>query len=242
MIVLLPGQASDHTVWDHHGTPLKHYKMGFFHFSNNNLAIRKACAHELGQYDAQAKKSEDVDICFRVARSPQWVALREKGSFVRHKARRSFLAFVKQMWGWGYHVGYPYAKTNMKGIYLYWLSSKDHRIKFDLEIERFPWLVCMFWTDFHLAHVLLGVAFLAGVLGHSWLAWLGVLAAVVFFWRYLHDDRQAEFGVWRKCQIAAVHYIANVVFITATILGALPHRILLLPSSIFRPHGPEEDG
>ena len=47
----------------------------------------------------------------------------ERGSNVRHKGRKSFSAFVKQMWGWGYHVGYPYAKTNRRGIYLYWLDT-----------------------------------------------------------------------------------------------------------------------
>ena len=69
--------------------------------------------------------------------SKDWVAVREKGKFVRHKARKSFTAFVRQIWGWGYHVGYPYAKTGIRGLYLYWINSHNHRISSDLEFGIF---------------------------------------------------------------------------------------------------------
>jgi len=234
MIVELPGTASDYSIGK-----VKHYKMGFFHFSNNNLSIRKECARDLGMYDPKATKSEDVEICFRIARSPKWVALRERGNFVRHKGRETFAEFVKQMWGWGFHVGYPYAKTGVRGIYLYWLNSSDHKIKFDIEIEKFPSLVCLFLTDFHVAHILLGLAVLAGILGHGILmTTMGVLA-LPFIWRYLYDDRHTGLGMWKTCQLALLHYIANAVFTVATIAGAFKHRIVLLPSTIFRPSDPK---
>jgi len=235
MIVELPGTASDYSV----GT-VKHYKMGFFHFSNNNLSIRKECARDIGMYDPEAVKSEDVEICFRVARSPNWVALRERGNFVRHKGRRTFAEFVKQMWGWGFHVGYPYAKTGIRGIYIYWLSSSDHKMKFDIEIEKFPFLACMFLTDFHVAHVLLGLAALAGIVGHHILMATMAVLALPFLWRYLHDDRHAGLDNRKTCQLAFLHYIANVVFMVATILGALKHGMVLLPSTIFRPTDPDK--
>ena len=240
MIVLLPGQASDHTAWDYSADPIKQFKMGFFHFSNNNLSIRKACAEDVGKYDLNATKSEDVDICFRVAQSPHWVALRERGSYVRHKARKTFSAFVKQMWGWGYHVGYPYSKTGIRGVYLYWLNSSTHKITLDIEIKRFPFLICMFFTDFHLAHLLLAVAVLSGLLGHAVFASVSGVLALPFIWRYCHDYRQTKLSFRKTCQLALVHYVANAVFMTAAISGALKYRVFLLPSSIFRPRGPEE--
>lgn len=239
MIVLFPGQASDHTAWDYSATPVKQYKMGFFHFSNNNLSIRKACAEEVGKYDLNATKAEDVDICYRVAQSSHWVALRENGSYVRHKARKTFSAFIKQIWGWGYHVGYPYAKTGIRGVYLYWPSSSTHKITFDIEVKRFPFLVCMFLTDFHVAHLLLGFALLAGLLGHVILSAVAGVLALPFIWRYLYDDRQAGLGLWKTCQLALVHYVANVVFTVATISGALKYCIIFLPPPSFRPHGPD---
>lgn len=240
MIVLLPGTSSDYTAWIHDADLTRHYKMGFFHFSNNNLSIRKECAHDLGMYDPKAVKSEDVEICFRIARSPKWVALRERGNFVRHKGRETFIEFVQQMWGWGGHVGYPYAKTGIRGIYLYWLSSSDHKIKFDIEIEKFPFLVCMFLTDFHVAHILLGLSILAGMLGHGiFMAATGILA-LPFVWRYLYDDRNAGLDMLKTWQLALLHYVANVIFTIATITGALRHRIVLLPATIFRPSDPKD--
>jgi hypothetical protein len=235
MIVELPGNPFDSSFGR-----IKHYKMGFFHFSNNNLSIRKACAKDLGRYDPQASKSEDVDICFRLAQSRDWVAVREKGNFVRHKARKSFPAFVKQIWGWGYHLGYPYAKTGIRGFYLYWINSKDHKISFDLEIGPFPLLVCLFLTDFHVLHLLIGAALLAGVLGQSVIAAIALLLSLPFIWRYLYDERQIGLGFWTTCRLALTHYIANVVFSLATFGGALRHRVLLIPSSIFQPKSLED--
>lgn len=241
MIISLPGSASDYTSWETRPDLAKQYRMGFFHFSNNNLSIRRSCAEEIGSYDLAATKSEDVDVCFRVALTEDWIALREKGNVVRHKARSSFGAFVRQMWGWGYHVGYPYAKTGIKGLYLYWVSSSEHRIKFDVELPRFPFLVCMFLTDFHVMHALVAVALASALLGFTAPA-AGLGGAAFFFaWRYLHDDRTAGLGLRETCQVAALHYCANVVFGVAAALGALRHRTFLLPCSIFRPSAPSED-
>jgi hypothetical protein len=240
MIVELPGTASDYSIGlasDYSIGRIKHYKMVFFHFSNNNLSIRKTCAKEIGMYDPMAKKSEDVDICFRIDRSKDWVALREKGNFLRHKARKTFSGFVKQLWGWGYHVGYPYSKTGIKGIYFYAISSKDNKVKFDIEMENFPFLVCVFLTDFHVAHLFLGMAIFSGLIGQGLVSGFFSILAVFFGWRYLYDDRRAGFGLWKTTRLSLTHYTANVVFNFATICGGLKHRILLIPSSIFRPKG-----
>lgn len=234
MIIELPGSSADY----HTGT-VKQYRMGFFHFSNNNLSIRRACAEAVGKYDLRASKSEDVDICIRVARAPDWVALREEGNVLRHKARKSFGAFVRQMWGWGFHVGYPYKKTGMRGFHLYWVDAREHRITFDLEFERFPLLVCLFLTDFHMLHLFAALALVGGWLGGALVAAPLAAVALAFGWRYLHDDRTAGLGFWPTVSLAAHHYVANVVFVTAATLGALPHGVGLLQCSIFRPTAPK---
>ncbi len=233
--ILFPGNPFDPSFGR-----IKHYKMGFFHFSNNNLSIRKACAEDLGRYDPQAKKSEDVDMCFRLAQSRDWVAVREKGNFVHHKARRSFPSFIRQMWGWGYHVGYPYAKTGIRGLYLYWINSQNHRISSDLEFESFPFLACIFLADFHVAHFLLGLTLFFALIGQFLLSAIALTLSFPFIWRHLQDDRKAGLSLWKTFQLFLVHYIANVVFMTGAVLGALKHRVLLIPSPIFRPKSPEE--
>ena len=157
MIIELPVLPGQHRI-------AKRYKMGFFHFSNNNLAIRKACADELGGYDPHLPTAEDVDLCFRLALSPSWVACREPGVIIRHKARKTLRATLRQMWNWGINFARPYLRTGRTGIYLYWISPQLKTITRDLEIASFPILVNVFATPFHVLHALTALAVLLAVL------------------------------------------------------------------------------
>ena len=235
MIVLLPGQSSDQTAWVFQAQPFKEYKLAFFHFSNNNLSIRKACAEELGKYDPKALKSEDVDLCFRLGMNPDWVAVREQGAFVRHKPRKNFLALLKQMWGWGYHVGYPYSKTGIRGLYFYWLNGKTHTITADLQTEKFPFLVCAFITDFHLLHLFLISSLVFLLSGKGLAALLMGFFTLFSLYRYLYDDLKADLPFFKKWQVAGTHYLCNFAFSLAAFTGGLKHGVLLVPSSIFQP-------
>jgi len=188
-------------------------------------------------YDTQATKSEDVEVCFRVALSPQWVACREDQAVVRHKGRRTFSELVRQMWGWGYYVGYPYAKTGIQGVYLYWLSAVSHKLTRQLETGSFPLLVCVFATEFHLMHGLAAAALLAAWSGHLTLATVLLVAGAWTLRAYLHDVMRAGLPPWETVKLGVVHYVTNVAFTTATFLGALRHHILLVPASILRPDG-----
>jgi len=210
-------------------------RMGFFHFSNNNLSIRRQCARDIGMYDLNATKSEDVDLCFRVATSPTWIAWREDDAVVRHKGRRTLWGLITQMWGWGLYVGYPYAKTGIHGIFLYWLNGRDHTLVGRFESGRFPVLVCAFATDFYFVNALMILLIAALCLG-SW--WLAVAAIVGLLWatpRYLADIGKMQMERWAKVKLAIVHYATNVAFTVAAFVGALRHRVILIPSSVFRP-------
>jgi hypothetical protein len=235
MIVELPSNPSDSGSGRN-----KHYRMGFFHFSNNNLSLRRSCALELGGYDSQASKSEDVDLCIRLALNKEWVAVREKDNIVRHKARKTLWALVRQMWGWGYHVGYPLAKTGLHGLYLYWMNSWKHRISADIEIDSFPFLACIFLADWHAANIFLGIAVLASLINKFILSAVAFVLGSLFLWRSFHDVRAVGLRVRQTILLAIVHYLVNMVFITAAVLGALKHRILFIPSPIFRPKSPDE--
>jgi len=217
------------------GRPLR---MGFFHISNNNLSIRRQCAREVGMYDLNATKSEDVDICFRVALSPRWVAWREDAAIVRHKGRRTLWGLITQMWGWGYYVGYPYAKTGIRGVFLYWLDSRKRRLKRS-ESGSFPILVCLFATDFHLMNLWAILLVLALLMKLPLVAAIALVGLAVALRGYLHDIRRAGFRPWDTIKLAVVHYLTDLAFTTATFLGALRHRVILVPSSIFMPDKPQ---
>ncbi len=212
-------------------------RMGFFHFSNNNLSIRKQCARDVGMYDLNATKSEDVDLCFRVALSPKWIAWREDEAVVRHKGRRTLRGHIPHMRGWGRYVGYPYAKTGMRGVFRYWLNGRDHSLVGRFETSRFPILVCAFATVFYFVNALMALLFLAACFG----SWRLVLIAIAgLFWaapRYLADIRKLQMRPWAKVKLAVVHYVTNVAFTIAAFAGALHHRVVLIPSSVFRPDG-----
>jgi len=216
------------------GRPLR---VGFFHFSNNNLSIRRQCAREVGMYDLRATKSEDVDLCFRVARSPQWVAYREDDAVVRHKGRRTLWELILQMWGWGFYVGYPYAKTGIQGVYLYWLNGRKRKFRRS-EMGRFPILVCLFATEFHLANLLAVSTVLAVLTGHTALAAVALCGLAWAVRGYLHDVRHAGFRPWDTLKLAMVHYLTDIAFTLATFVGALRHRVILVPSPVFPPESP----
>lgn len=209
-------------------------RMGFFHFSNNNLSIRKQCAREVGMYDTAATKSEDVDLCFRVALSPKWVAWREDAAEVRHKGRRTLWGLVSQMWGWGFYLGYPYSKTGIRGAYLYLLNPRDHSLTARYETENFPVLLCAFPTDFYFFNALMVLLVFATFSGRLWTS---LIAGAALLWvapRYLYDVRRVRLSPWGRVKLAMVHYATNLAFTIAAFLGALRHRVILIPASVFR--------
>ena len=165
-------------------------RMGFFHFSNNNLSIRRQCARDVGMYDLNATKSEDVDLCFRVAMSPKWIAWREDNAVVRHKGRRTLWGLITQMWGWGLYVGYPYAKTGIRGVFLYWLNGSNHTLVGRFETDHFPILVCAFPTDFYFVNAFTILLVLAACLGQWWLTLIAIAGLAWATPRYLAEHRK----------------------------------------------------
>jgi hypothetical protein len=111
-----------------------------------------------------------------------------------------------------------------------------------VETEKFPWLVCLFLTHFHIFHLLFCSAILAAMMGHFVLSSVLGLLSLPCLWHNLHDDRKAGLGLRGTCKLAITHYIANVVFMGATILGGARKGLLLIPSSIFRPPPPVHSG
>lgn len=214
-------------------------RMGFFHFSNNNLSIRKQCARDVGMYDPEATKAEDVDLCFRVALSPKWVAWRENAAEVRHKGRHTVWGLITQMWGYGFYVGRPYAKTGIRGIFLYWLNGRKHTLAGRFETEYFPLLVCAFATDFYFLNALMLLLICAAWSGHSLIALSAIAGLLWTVPRYLYNVRDLGLRPWDTFKLAVVHYLANLSFTTAAFTGSLRNGVILIPSSVFKLERPE---
>ena len=214
------------------------YKMALFAFSNNNLSIRKRCAKDIDGYDPSAEKSEDVDLCFRVAQNEKWVVCQEAEATVRHRARQTIMGFLTQMWGWGWYLGYAYQKTGFRGMYLYWINSKAQRCAGSLEVEAkkgFRYLAICFFTDFHAMHLCFFGSLIAVVFGHSLIALCGALIGLFFFWRYARDVLASSLPLFERLQVALLQYLGNLSVMSAAFLGALRRGVFLLPASILRP-------
>ena len=203
------------------------------------LAMRKQCARDIGMYDPEAKKAEDMELCFRLARNEKWLAVREVDVYVRHKARKTMGGLLRQLWGWGYHSGLPYRKTGFRGVYLHWVDSQRHWISHALEIGRFPILVCMFISDWHLfvLALLVAVGALAG--GLFLLGAVSLAASAYFCWRSAWDVRSLELPLGSSLQIYATHTLASLVFCAAFLVGGLRRGVVILPGPMLRVRGPK---
>jgi len=228
MIIELPGLPTKGVT--------RRYRMAFYHFSNNNLAIRKQCVIDAGMYDPAMRTSEDVDLCFRVAGTKDWVACREPGVVVRHKARKTLGGMVKQLWGWGINLGKVYRKTGIKGIYVHWVSSTRHAVTSDFQTGMFPILVCAFLTAFHVAHLFAAGAIVLAILGLTLPAVAVGVLAVLLLLRSMHAVAHMDMTVWRRIKLAAVAYVGNAVFITAAFIGGLSSGVILVCSSTYPLH------
>ncbi len=217
----------------------RRFRLGFFHFSNNNLAIRRECAHDIGGYDPRMRTSEDVDVCFRVALHHRWVACREPGVVVRHRNRRTFPAMIKQLWGWGINVGKAYQKTGIRGLYLYWVSQTQRTITRDIEAERFPILVAGFFTIFHVAHVLLLGAAVAAFTGAGAVALALGLLGLIGLIPMARTVTGRGLGVWKTLKLAGVTYAANATFMTAAFIGGLRAGIIFIPAPMLPTRKPD---
>ena len=231
MIIALPIEAAK---------PGRKHRVALFHFSNNNLAIRRSCSAELGGYDPESTTSEDVDICFRLIRHPSWVACREPGMVIRHKSRSTVPAMLKQMWGWGIRLGHAYVKTNLRGTHFYWVSRKGPAITQSIELPRTPGFICIYLTDFHLMHILGVLTAALTILGMwSWAIGAGIATAAVAM-SYLAVVWTQPLSIGARIKLALAHYVSNLAFITASFLGGLRCKIILIPASIFPPNEPSQ--
>jgi hypothetical protein len=151
---------------------------------------------------------------------------------VRHKARRTLKAMVRQLWGWGINLGLVYRKTGITGLYFYWVSYGKRTIVADWEWPRAPILACGFLSLFHLSQLLLLGAVVSLVAGWPGPAAATAPVALAVLGPTVRPLRATGLGWWGLVRLAAVAYLANVTFMTAAFLGGLRAGMVLIPAPI----------
>ena len=81
-------------------------RMGFFHFPNNNLSIRKQCARDVGMYDPRrAKRRRRRSVFSGSTQSKVGGMARECGDRQTQGKKLRLWGLIEQMWGWGLAPG-----------------------------------------------------------------------------------------------------------------------------------------
>lgn len=188
-------------------------------FSNNTLCLRRRMLEETGGYDPSLQASEDVDLCARIARD-RWLMYQCPAMELRHRARPSLWALLKQWWGYGLNIPRVYQKHSpgLLEVYAYWPPDRFLRL---VEREGLPLEVCVFLHPFLALHI----AALAWLLT-GWLPCLALTAVAVAF--YIRPDLQSPASVGS----ALIRYLLNVVFTLSHLVGGLRCGSLYLPNVV----------
>lgn len=208
-------------------------------FSNNTLCLRRSMLDELGRYDESCERSEDVEICARVARS-RWMMFLSTDMVFYHRPRPSVVELVKQWWSYGKYIPYVFHKHNRGQWEIFYLrpttlpGSHAPGLQYRklLYLEQMPGTICVFITPFLLAQVffLLFVASLAA--GLPWLSVVLAVVSVFAFVGYAREDFLTRLPFLDSVKLFAVRYLVNAAFVLSHLLYGIPRGTLYIAPSI----------
>lgn len=208
--------------------------------SNNTLCLRRKMLDEVGVYDEACERSEDVDICARIARS-RWLIFLCRNMVLEHRSRASSRDLLAQWWGYGKYIPYVFQKYN-SGQWEVFLcrASKEEDGRSPagqysnlVYLEDMPGTVCIFISSFLVFHGLL-VAYVLSVLWRAnWLISLAFAGAslVSLIW-YLLPDFAEHTAIHKALRLAVVRYLVNVAFISSHLVHGLRYGTLYLAQAI----------
>lgn len=197
-------------------------------FSNNTLSIRRSILDEIGNYDEDCHRSEDVEICARISRS-DWMMFLSRDMIFYHRPRTSIKALMKQWWGYGEYIPYVFQKHNAGQWEIFYqrgdASSEPFapglRYRKLLYLERMPLTVCVFITPFLIFHLLLLATAISFSLGWNLSGIIFSIFSSVAFLVYLQPDFQNKTSLISGLQLMYIRYLVNLSFFTAQLINGL---------------------
>ena len=189
--------------------------------SNNTLCLRRKMLDEVGVYDETCERSEDVDICARIARS-RWLMFLCRSMILQHRSRVSLGDLLAQWWGYGKYIPYVFKKYN-SGHWEVFLcrSSKEEDGRSPagqysnlVYREGMPGTVCIFISPFLVFNCLLFAYLASSLLGAAWLLTmpLGCASLAALIW-YLQPDICEAASAREMISLAIIRYLVNVAFV-----------------------------
>lgn len=197
-------------------------------FSNNTLSIRRSILDEIGMYDEECQRSEDVEICARIARS-RWMMFHASDMIFQHRPRGSLKELMKQWWGYGKYIPYVFKKHNAGQWEIFYMRgdasseplSPGLRYRKLLYLERMPLTLCIFITPFLTLHFFLLASMIALCSGTVPISIaLGIVAALCLL-SYLKPDFASGTPFTTAIQLVVIRYLVNLSFFSAQLLSGL---------------------
>jgi hypothetical protein len=197
---------------------------------NANLAIRRKMIEQIGPYDETCRAGEDAELCLRAARAG-WDVFYERRATVRHEAKHSLTALVRQWWWYGSGGGKVFEQSMSKRCEIYLCPDarpRIHRYVRLLATNLCPLRTLVLVSPFLLLHagILLAAALLA--LGHPWVAASllgGLLAAALLLFR---RSSLRGLGLRQLCLYGTLTWVLNWSCILGSIAGGLRRRMLFI--------------
>ncbi len=196
-------------------------------FSNNTLAIRRSILDEVGTYDEDCHRSEDVEICARISRS-DWMMFLSKDMIFHHRPRTSIKALMKQWWGYGEYIPYVFRKHNAGQWEIFYqrgdASSQPFapglRYRKLLYVERMPSTICVFVTPFLVFHLFLLSTIISFCMGWNLGGIVLSIMASLAFLSYVQPDFQ-RITFFGGLQLMYIRYLVNLSFFAAQLFNGL---------------------
>jgi cellulose synthase/poly-beta-1,6-N-acetylglucosamine synthase-like glycosyltransferase len=207
------------------------------YFSNNNLCLRRRSLVEIGLYDPNCRRCEDVDLCAKIARS-SWLMFLCDDMITHHRARTSFRQLLLQWWGYGRYVPYVFKKHNSRCWEVFYQrgsggSAGGAAYGQLFFADKMPFSLCIFVTPFLMVHIAMAGLVWCLLCFPGWLCLVSFLVFAFSFCLYLAPDfASKEEKVHVKMSVALVRYLTNLAFFSAHLFGGLRHGIVYLPPVI----------
>ncbi len=197
-------------------------------FSNNTLSIRRSILDEVGMYDEECQRSEDVEICARIARS-RWMMFLSTDMVFQHRPRGSVKELMEQWWGYGKYIPYVFKKHNAGQWEIFYMRGDAStqplapglRYRKLLYLEKMPLTICIFITPFLTLHVFLLVLAISVLCGGQAISIILGIITLLSFLLYAQPDFAPGTPFITAMQLVVIRYLVNIAFFSSQLINGL---------------------
>jgi cellulose synthase/poly-beta-1,6-N-acetylglucosamine synthase-like glycosyltransferase len=201
-------------------------------FGGANIAFRRECLNEVGEFDPKMRLGEDTDLTIRIYHSP-WKLFSMERAACRHVVQYGVWAFAKRWFQHGDYMGRLYQKHNGRALEIFRREPRPEpgqsAFRCVFYSEKLPSRGVIFLSSFSLAHALALLAWGLPLVPAGKFTLAG--GSLYFFWRYFSIDFRAKTRE-EKFRAAGLRYLWNASYVLGGIWGGLRRGLWLLNATV----------